>query len=267
MSELNTIVLLNTRFTRVWLSLLLLLTLSACVTTHRGGFDKEVSTDEAIASRVAAAKQYLLSRNFEAARRHLKIAYEIDPKSADVHDALALTFQYSSEYELAEFHYKEALDFGGGESRLRFNYANFLFQQKRFIEAEEQLQAIVKDSLYEKRELGLVMLGLCQQQLLETAKAQRSFQRALILNPRNSRVLRELSIMKYEAKNFPDAWRYFQSYRKVVSRPDAELLLLGIELARELNDANAEASYALALKNLYPDSREYQGYLRRQQYE
>ena len=65
MSELNTIVLLNTRFTRVWLSLLLLLTLSACVTTHRGGFDKEVSTDEAIASRVAAAKQYLLSRNFD----------------------------------------------------------------------------------------------------------------------------------------------------------------------------------------------------------
>jgi len=53
----------------------------------------------------------------------------------------------------------------------------------------------------------------------------------------------------------------------VVARPDAELLLLGIELARELNDANAEASYALALKNLYPDSREYQGYLRRQQYE
>ena len=267
MSELNTIVLLNTRLLRVSLSLLLLLTLSACVTTQRGGFDKEVSTDEAITSRVNAAKEYLLSRNFESARRHLKIAYEIDPKSADVHDALALTFQYSSEYELAEFHYNKALDFGGGESRFRNNYANFLYQQKRFLEAEEQLQTIVKDSLYERRESALMLLGLCQQQLLETAKAQRSFERALILNPRNSRALRELSMMNYEAKKFPVAWRYFKSYRKVVARPDAELLWLGIELARELNDANAEASYALALKNLFPDSQEYQNYLRRQQYE
>ena len=267
MSELNTIVLSSTRFIRVLLGLLLMFSLSACVTTQRGGFDKPVSTDEAIASRVAAAKQYLLSRNFEAARRHLKMAYEINPKSADVHDALALTFQYSSEYELAESHYQKAINFGEGESRFRFNYANYLYQQKRFSQAEKQLQTIVEDSLYEKRESALVMLGLCQQQLLQTTQAQRSFERALILNPRNTRILRELSIMNYEAKNFPSAWRYFQSYRKIVTRPDAELLLLGIELARELNDANSEASYALALKNLYPNSREYQGYLRRQQYE
>ena len=264
MSELNPLVFLSTRLFRVLLTVSLSLTLVACVTTQRGGFNKEVSTEEAIATRVAAAKQYLLSRNFEAARRHLKTAYEIDPKSADVHDALALTFQYSNEYELAESHYQKAIDFGEGESRFRFNYANFLYQQKRFSEAEKQLQAIVEDSFYDKRELALVMLGLCQQQLSQVANAQRSFERALILNPRNSRVLRELSVINYQAKNFSSAWRYFQNYRKVVARPDAELLFLGIELARELNDANAEASYALALKNLYPDSREYQIYLSRQ---
>ena len=264
MSELNTIVLSKARFMCVLLGLFLMFSLSACVTTQRGGFDKPVNTDEAIASRVFAAKEYLLNRNFEAARRHLKMAYEINPKSADVHDALALTFQYSSEYELAESHYQKAIDFGEGESRFRLNYASYLYEQKRFSEAEKQLQAIVEDSLYEKRETALVMLGLCQQQLLQADKAQRSFERALILNPRNTLALRELSIMNHEAKNFTRAWRYFQRYRKIVARLDAEFLSLGIELARELNDADSEASYALALKNLYPKSREYQKYLQRQ---
>ncbi|MGB2272622.1 MAG: hypothetical protein ACPH15_06345, partial [Pseudomonadales bacterium] len=64
MSELNPLVFLSARLFRVLLIVFLSLTLAACVTTQRGGFNKEVSTEEAIATRVAAAKQYLLSRNF-----------------------------------------------------------------------------------------------------------------------------------------------------------------------------------------------------------
>lgn len=248
-------------------TLCLLLIVSACVTTTRGGVYKETSPQRAIDMRVAAAIEYLGNRDFESARRHLKIAMEMDDKSADVHDALALTFHYSGEVELAEKHYKKAVAFGGGNSRYRINYANYLYQNSRFDEAERQLVVIVDDSLYEKREAALVMLGLSQQQLLQTDKAKNSFERALSLNPRNSRVLRELAIMNYEAKDYPLSWRYLQAYRRNVSKPDAETLLLGIELAKEIGEADAEASYAIALKNLYPDSREYQSYLRRQQYD
>lgn len=240
----------------------LLMLLLACVTTEKGGIAKNTSTEESVAVRVDAAKQYLQKRDFESARRHLKAGLELDAQSADVHDALALTFHASGELELAKKHYKKAIDYGQGNSRYRMNYASFLYQLNEFESAEKQLKYVTDDSLYEKRELALVLLGLTQQQMLEEKNAIRSFERALVLNSKNRRVLRELSIMNYDSRNFQLAWRYFQRYRDVTRQPSAEMLLLGVQLASELNEQDAKASYLIALKNLYPDSREYQSYLR-----
>jgi type IV pilus assembly protein PilF len=236
--------------------------LTACVTTNTGGLPPAASDDEAIEVHVDAAKQYLGARDFESARRHLKKAMELAPKSPDVHDALALTFHASGEIELAEKHYKKAVSYGDGGSRYRINYANLLYQQQKYDQAEKQLEIIADDSLYEKRESALLLLGLTQQQLLNTSAAMRSFERALVLNPNNLRVLRELSIMRYEASDYPAAWESFMHMREVAGQLNAEMLLLGIHLARELENTDAQVSFALALKNLHPDSVEYQAYLR-----
>jgi Tfp pilus assembly protein PilF len=40
------------------------------------------------------------------------------------------------------------------------------------------------------------------------------------------------------------------------------MLLLGVELAGQRNDEDARSSFVLALKNIYPESREYKSYLR-----
>ncbi|MGB5326259.1 MAG: type IV pilus biogenesis/stability protein PilW [Pseudomonadales bacterium] len=242
---------------------LLVMMVSACVTTQRGGFGKTPSSpDEAVAARVNAALQYLQNRDFESARRHLKSALELDSRAPGAHDALAYTFLLSGELELADIHYRHAVDYSNGASRYRLNYANYLYQQGEFERAEAQLQTVVEDSLYEKRESALYLLGRTQQQLLKIDQAQRSFERALVLSPSDRRILRELAIMKYDARDFAGSWQYFQQYRKYTNKPSAEMLLLGIQLARELNERDAEASYVLALKNIYPDSREYQSYLR-----
>ncbi len=255
----------NRLFARLLL-LVALLVSAGCVTTQSGGVSKAAPPEEALQIRVAAAKQYLQNRDFEAARRHLRVALESNPRSPDVHDALALTFHYSGELELAEKHYKKAVSLGDGASRYRVNYASYLLQLERFEDAERQLEAVVDDSLYEKRETALVMLGMAQQQLLKSDQAMRSFERALVLKPRNAPVLRELAIMKFEQGDTAAAWQYFQSYRSITARPTPEMLLLGIKLAQQLDKSDAEASYVLALKNLYPQSREYASYLRSQQY-
>ena len=153
---------------------------------------------------------------------------------------------------------------GRGESRYRVNYANFLFRQGRFEDAEAQLGNVVNDTLYERREQALVLLGLTQQQMLKTDLAKRSFERAVTLNTRNTVALRQLTLMEFDAGNHQGSWQYLHAYRRVVERLDPELLLLGIHLARHLGESDAEVSYALALKNLYPTSKEYQSYLREQ---
>jgi type IV pilus assembly protein PilF len=53
-------------------------------------------------------------------------------------------------------------------------------------------------------------------------------------------------------------------YTRTVRQQSAAGLLLGIQLAKVNSDTDAEASYAMALRNLYPRSAEYQSYQRAQ---
>lgn len=112
--------------------------LAACVSSSRG-VTPFGTVNQVVESRVHAAKQYLVTKDFVAARRHLKKAYELAPNSADVHDALALMFQFSGELSMAETHYQKAIVLSDGDSRLRSNYAIVLYQTGRHDEALEQL--------------------------------------------------------------------------------------------------------------------------------
>ena len=51
-----------------------------------------------------------------------------------------------------------------------------------------------------------------------------------------------------------------ENYQMLVRRQPARALWLGVRLAQKLDDEDALASRALALRNLYPDSAEYQAY-------
>ena len=248
------------------LLLLLVVPMASCITTESGGVTGSESKEDAVEARVNLALQYLRKRDFEAARRNLKLALDIAPRNADVHDAMAHTFSASGDLELADKHYRMAVGYGGDTSRYRFNYANFLLRTGEFERAEKLLVEIADDSLYEKRGAALVLLGMTQQQLLKTDEAKRSFQRALVLDPNNIRVLRELAILSYDDGEIPKSWEYFSQYRQLVrqqqSQPTAEMLLLGIHLAEQLGEKDAAASYVLALRNLYPNSKEYASYQR-----
>ena len=58
---------------------------------------------------MALARQYIGEGNWEDAKRNLQLAYEIDPNNAEVHEAFALVYQSTGEYEMAEEHFKTAI--------------------------------------------------------------------------------------------------------------------------------------------------------------
>ena len=247
---------MNRRF-KILIALLVMPCLTACVTSSRG-VAPSGTVDQVVESRVHAAKQYLVSKDFVAARRHLKKAYELAPNSADVHDALALMFQYSGELIMAETHYQQAIVLGDGDSRLRNNYANFLYQTRRYDEALEQLQLVSEDALYQNRESALLLKGLCQQSLSRFIDALSSYKKVLLLNGNNRAALRQLSFLSFEMQDLNASWDYLQRYKENVDRIDAESLLLGIKIAEQLEWSDVRASYAMTLRNLYPESESYQ---------
>jgi type IV pilus assembly protein PilF len=80
------------------------------------------------------------------------------------------------------------------------------------------------------------------------------------MDANNVVALLELAEATYQLGDYPKAQRYYEQYRKQVKSQSSASLWLGIRLADKFGDHNSRASYALALKNLYPQSEEYLAY-------
>ena len=236
--------------------------LSACITTTQGGFTEEASPEKALQQRVALARQYIGDGNWEAAKRNLQLAAQINDNNAEVYEAFALVYQSTGELGLAEENFKKSVRLDGKCSRCRNNYAAFLYSQERYKEAERQLNFVVQDTLYTGRPNAFVNLGLCRLKLFDTEGAEEAFVRALSMDRTHQVALLEVARIRYEAQDYVTANQYYNSYRSVARQQSAAGLMLGIQLAEANGDRDSEASYALALGNRFPDSLEYQAYKR-----
>jgi type IV pilus assembly protein PilF len=211
---------------------------------------------------VQLARSYIGEQNWADAKRNLRVAASIDPNSPEVHEAFALVYQSTGEYELAEKNYKKAIALKRPFSRARNNYAAFLYSQERYSEAEKQLKVVVKDTLYEARPRAFINLGLCRVRLDNLPGAKEAFTRALAMDRTNRIALIEMANIEYEEANWVLSSRYLANYQMLVRRQSARALWLGVRLAKKLDDQDAMASRALALRNLYPESAEFQAYER-----
>lgn len=238
------------------------LVLSACVTTTETVFTEAASPEKTLERRISLARQYIGEGDWENAERNLQIAAEIDKKNAGVYEAFAMLYQSTGEYELAEQNFETAIKLKRNFSRARNNYAAFLYSQGRYSDAEQQLEQVVTDSLYNGRPRAFINLGLCRVQLLDYEGAEQAFLTSLSMDRTNSIALLELAELRYRADDIEAAHRYYVNYRSSVRQQGARGLWLGIRIARQRGDDNAEGSYVLALTNLFPNSAEYQEYLR-----
>ncbi len=234
-------------------SLVISALLAGCVLETSGPEPAPVDPAQALERRVSLARQYIGAGDWENAKRNLELAAAIDADNAVVLEAFALVYQSTGEFELAESNFKEALDAGAG-SRARNNYAAFLYAQGLYREAAAAFCEVTTDTLYSGRPRAFVNLGLAFLQTRETPEAKSAFSRALLMEPRNSTALLELTQIELTEGDVAAASGYYERYRAGARRQTARALILGVEIARLNGDANIEASNMLALRNLYADT-------------
>lgn len=240
--------------------LLSALLLGGCVTTEKGGLSSKKDPSKNLEYSLQLARSYINDRNWDAAKRHLKNAMDIDDTSAEIYEAMALVFQNTGEIELAEENYKKSIKLDPNSSRVRNNYAAYLFFLQRYEEAAEQLEIVVKDTLYRKRAVALANLGRCYRQLNRWSNAEEVFRRALLLDRDNPALMFEMAETLFQLADYANSQKYYDAYRSKVKQQAPQALLLGIRLASKFDNSNAFSSYALALKNLYPTSQAYLDY-------
>lgn len=237
--------------------LISLLSLTACVTTETGGIGDKADEEKAVEYSVQLALSYIRSGNWEAAKRHLKTALEIDDSSAEVFEAMALVFQNTGEGDRAEEFYQKAIKLDPKSSRARNNYAAFLYGDQRYEAATKQLELVVADAFYDKRPAAYVNLGRSYMQLENLTKAEDAFRRAYLMNKRDVGLRYQLAEVYFQMGDYPKSQQYYDSYKNEVKQQPAAALWLGIRLADKFDNRNALSSFSLALKNLYPTSKEY----------
>lgn len=239
----------------------LALALSSCASTKVSTVDKKA----ALQSRLQLATEYLRASNHQGARDHLQRALEIDNRSAEAYDLLALMYAKELEPTAAEENYRKAIKYQPDFTRVRNNYGSFLYNQGRYQEAFEQFSRGVRDLDYPLRYELFGKMGLSALRLEEREQARKNFEKAIALNQRWPVPYLELASIAYDDSKYTEAQRYLEAYNKLVSRPIPRSLWLGIRIDDAAGRKNDRDSKGMALKNLFPTSEEnlaYQNWLK-----
>lgn len=238
--------------------------LSACETVEKSRFSNKRDDKKAVETYIQLGYNYIAEGNTERGRVSLLKALELDENASEAHALLAYTFQLDAETAIADKHYKRAIKSNPKDAKSRSLYANFLYQEKRYKEAADNLEVILEDEYYPSRAQVFENLGFCYVQLNMNDKAVAAFIRAFAINDQLPRATLSLATIYYEAKNIKESKYYYTRYSKLVSLRRAEetpqSLWLGVSIANSSGDKNTAASLGLRLKNYFPDSVEYKKY-------
>ena len=174
---------------------------------------------------------------------------------APVYNALGLLHQKLGENEIAESNFKKAIELNPDDSLSLNNYGLFLCQNKRFEEADAIFLEAADKPFYKTPEIAITNAGTCALSNNQPDIAEKYFREALRLNPKISPALIQMAELSYEQYDYLSARAYLQRYLEI-SNHTSKSLWLGVRIEQELGDKDTLSSYALLLRNNFPDTKE-----------
>ncbi len=238
------------------------LLLAACQSSGtREGSSKENDRIKLADINTQLAIAYMQDGDNELALRKLESALESNPKSVNAHNALALLYNNIGEYPQAEENYRKALALDARNITALNNYGRFLCQQKRYEEGQSRFKEAMDNPLNPTPENAMANAGTCAMQSGDTVRAEDLFRSALQRSSRLPPALLSMAQLSLDQQNPLQARAYYQRYTEV-SPQSPRTLWLGMRIEQALGNQDGVASYALQLKNRFPDSPEYGQYQR-----
>lgn len=214
--------------------------LAGCASTSN--VPSSPSPPEAASAYTQLGVAYLERDNLPRALNALDRALEIAPDNAEALQAIALVYQQQGESNLADQHFQRAIETAPEFTRVRNNYAAFLYQEGQVEAACNQLEIASKDAQYDNRTQLFANLGQCYMALGETELARERFKRAQQIDPRNPRGYLMLAELEYSQGNYAEAWSPLQKHLQLAG-PSQDALTLAIDIAEARGDHAAVADY------------------------
>ncbi len=249
---------------RTVLLLWVMVLVSACSSTGGVSDTPGASPKAAMASYTQLGLQYLRAGDTASAKSALQRALSIDSGYAPAYNALALVFQKEEDSQLAEQYFRKAVDADPSSAMIHNNFGAFLYAQQRYKEACGELSRATEDPFYSQRAQAFENLGRCYRLIGRDDVAEHAFGRSLTLSQNRPVALIELADLLLKRGADSEAATLFDRFRDLVDSKRVEhyplSLWVGVRVARFERNPGRAATYALLLKNMYPESAEYRMY-------
>lgn len=199
------------------------------------------------------AANYFEVGNVAVALEEVKEALSAEQNYGPAHNVAGLIYAQLKEDALAEQSFQRALGINPSDPDALHNYGMFLCQRKQEREAIRHFMLAVRNPLYLTPDRSYINAGVCARRIGDTAGATEFFRLALKLRPTQPQALYQLADLSYARGDYGEAKNYLNRL-SAVATPTAESLWLGVRVERRLGDRNSEASYAMQLRNKFPNS-------------
>lgn len=242
------------KFRLLTLTLISQVILSGCAVTDQNQKTSNIKTQIGI--------EYIKEGNLDLAKVSLDEALELNPRSSVAHMTLGLTYHMvgtKASSELAEKHYKKAINLDPKNPQIRNNYGQYLFTAGKYQEAITQFDIASNMLGYSARDIAFNNLGQTHLKLGNTKEAILNFNRALKINKQYIDALTGMAEAYYQEKNYDIAQEILDEIIDQVDfeKFDAKRLWLTIRLAKIHNNLVALEKSTKALREKFPRSNEH----------
>lgn len=195
---------------------------------------------------------YFQQKKYEIALEEFNLAIKIMPDFALAYNGLGLVNSQLDKNTEADANFKKAIELEPDNSESRNNYGTFLCERNKIDESIPQFLAAVKNPLYATPAVAYTNAGVCSARKGDAKNADIYYAKALQSDPLSRVAAYHLGKSQFDRREYTAARATLQNV--LLAQPSPDLLWLGVQVARALNDKNEEASYSLQLRRLYPDS-------------
>ena len=199
---------------------------------------------------------YLQQGRLDVALEEFSLASKIEPSYAAAYNGLGQVQAALAQDALAELNFKKAVQLEPLNSEAHNNYGSFLCARNRLDESIKEFMTALKNPLYATPAMAYTNAAVCSLRKNDSVQAEGYLLRALQLDPLASVAAYQLAAIQFKRKDALAAKKTLQA--ALSSKASADMLWLAIQIERALGDANLEASYALELRQNYPESEQAQ---------
>jgi len=192
---------------------------------------------------------YIKNNEFVLARKRLLRAEELDPRSGNVHNALAYLFSKTAENDRAIKHYQKALKFSKNAPEIQNDYAIFLCEQGQIEQSKRLFLTAAKNPKFPHPGRAYENLGVCLKKQGQLTQALTYFKAAITSNTKRSRSIIELAEIHITNEDYLQANQALKQYWSN-NRQDIRSLELARKSAIGLGEKQLAEKYSIRLHQL-----------------